>query len=174
MTRANTWASSPPPAFKKLLPRPPLKLIPKALVAAARLRRGGAGISGGGDRRSLTLHGDEEVLIRSVAAANDCTIVVLVCGSAILMERWRHSVPAILVLWYPGMEGGHALADILLGHEKPTGRLPFAIPTSADHLPPFDPAASVVDYGELHGQALLDHLGAPAAYPYRFGLTYEG
>jgi len=164
----------PPPGFKKLLPRPPLKLIPKALVAAARLRRTKAGILGGGDRRSLTLRDDEETLIRSVAAVNSRTIVVLVCGSAVLMERWRHSVSGIVILWYPGMEGGHALADILLGHEKPTGRLPFAIPTSADHLPPFDPDASVVEYGEFHGQALLDHLGVPAAYPYHFGLTYAG
>ncbi len=149
----------PPPGFKNLLPRPPLKLIPKALVAAARLRRRGDGLFGGGDRRSLTLHDDEEALIQSVAAANSRTIVVLVCGSAVLMERWRHSVPGILILWYPGMEGGHALADILLGRKKPTGRLPFAIPTSVDHLPPFDPDAAIVEYGELHGQALLDHLG---------------
>ncbi len=139
---------------------------PRGFVSAA------DGGFGGGDRRSLTLHGDEETLIQSVAAANSRTIVVLVCGSAVLMERWRHSVPGILVLWYPGMEGGHALADIILGREKPTGRLPFAIPTSADHLPPFDPEAAVVEYGELHGQALLDSLGVPAAYPYHFGLTY--
>ncbi len=163
----------PPPGFKKLLPRPSVKLIPKALIAAARLRLGGDGALSGGDRRSLTLHGDEETLIRWVAAANSRTIVVLMCGSAVLMERWRHSVPGILVLWYPGMEGGHALADIILGREKPTGRLPFAIPTSADHLPPFDPEAAVVEYGELHGQALLENLGVTAAYPYRFGLTYE-
>ena len=163
----------PPPGFKKLLPRPPLRLIPKALVTAARLRLRRDEVSGG-DRRSLTLHAEEEALIQMIAAANDRTIVVLVCGSAVLMERWRHSVPGILILWYPGMEGGHALADIILGREKPTGCLPFAIPTSAGHLPPFDPDAEVVEYGQFHGQALLDHLGVPAAYPYGFGLTYEG
>ena len=163
----------PPPGFKRLLPRPPLSLIPKALITAARLHRRGDGVFGGGDRRCLTLHDDEEALIQSIAAANHRTIVVLICGSAVLMERWRHSVAGILILWYPGMEGGHALADIVLGRKKPAGRLPFSIPTSADHLPPFDPDASVVEYGELHGQALLDHLGVPAAYPYRFGLTYE-
>jgi beta-glucosidase len=95
------------------------------------------------------------------------------CGSAVLMEGWRHQVQGLLVLWYPGMEGGHALADIILGRERPTGRLPFAIPTSADHLPSFDPDASVVEYDEFHGQALLDQLGVPAAYPYGFGLTFE-
>ena len=107
-----------------------------------------------------------------MAAANPRTVVVLVCGSAVLMERWRHAVPAILILWYAGMEGGHALADIVLGKEKPTGRLPFAIPTSADTCR-LRPGATVAEYGELHGQALLDHLGVPAAYPYGFGLTYS-
>ena len=164
----------PPAAFKGLLPRPPLRLLPKALYAAARVRRGKAGIGSGGDRRTLTLHADDEALIETVAAANPRTIVVLVCGSAVLMERWRHAVPAILFLWYAGMEGGNALADIILGREKPTGRLPFAIPTSADHLPPFDPDAQIVEYGALHGQSLLDHLGVPAAYPYGHGLAYEG
>ena len=163
----------PPAGFEKLLPRPPLRLVPKALMTAARLRRKQGGpLQGGGDRRSLTLHQDEEMLIESAAAANRRTIVVLVCGSVVLMERWRHAVPGILILWYAGMEGGHALADILLGARRPSGRLPFAIPTSADHLPPFDPDAAVVEYGELHGQALLDHRGVAAAYPYGFGLTY--
>jgi beta-glucosidase len=165
----------PPPGFGKLLPRPPLRLVPKALVAAERLRLGDAGaLRGGGDRRSLTLHEDEEALIQTVAAANSHTVVVLVCGSAVLMERWRHSVPGILILWYAGMEGGHALADVILGRSKPTGRLPFAIPSSSDHLPSFDPDAAIAEYGKLHGQALLDHLGVPAAYPYGFGLTYQG
>jgi beta-glucosidase len=88
------------------------------------------------------------------------------------MERWRHTVPGIVILWYPGMEGGHALADILLGHEAPTGRLPFAIPTSAEHLPPFDAQATSIEYGALHGQRLLDELGVEAAYPFGFGLSY--
>ncbi|MCE5254365.1 MAG: glycoside hydrolase family 3 C-terminal domain-containing protein [Actinomycetia bacterium] len=163
----------PPPGFEKLLPRPPFQLVPRVLAAAARVRRGGRVMPGGGDRRSLTLHDDEERLIQAVAAANARTVVVLMCGSAVLMEGWRHSVPGILILWYPGMEGGHALADVVLGRAKPTGRLPFVIPTSPDHLPPFDPAADTVEYDELHGQALLDHLGVPAAYPYGFGLTYK-
>ena len=96
------------------------------------------------------------------------------CGSAVLMERWREWIPGILVLWYPGMEGGHALADIVLGKRSPTGRLPFTIPTSEDHLPFFDAEATTIEYGPLHGQALLDDLGVPAAYPFGFGLTHQG
>jgi len=132
----------------------------------------GPGIRQGGDRETLTLHGEDEALIAAVAEANGRVVVSLMCSSAVLMERWRHRVAGILVLWYPGMEGGHAFADIVLGHESPTGRLPFAIPTSEDHLPPFDRHATTIEYGPLHGQKLLDHLGVEAAYPFGFGLTW--
>jgi beta-glucosidase len=127
----------------------------------------------GGDRKSLTLHTPDEDLLLAVAAANPRTVAAVVAGSAVLMERWREVVPAILMLWYPGMEGGHALADILLGKQKPNGRLPFALPTSAAHLPPFDNKSKTADYEPLHGQALLDQLGVQAAFPFGFGLTYE-
>ena len=163
----------PPPGFKKLLPRPPLRSLPRVLPALLAMVRGKGAIAAGGDRTSLTLKPADEALVAAVAAANKRTIVVLMCGSAVLMERWRHSVPGILILWYPGMEGGHALADIVLGKRNPSGRLPFSIPTSEDHLPPFDREATVMEYGPLHGQALLDSLGLPAAYPYGFGLNYR-
>ena len=133
----------------------------------------GSGIGQGGDRRSLTLRADDEALIGAIAAANTHVVVALMCASAVLMERWRDLVPGIVILWYPGMEGGHALADIVLGRQAPTGRLPFAIPTSVDHLPPFDADATSIEFGPLHGQKLLDHLGVEAAFPYGFGLTYH-
>jgi beta-glucosidase len=155
---------------------PPLpdELAPAVADALAGGRGAGerGGIGQGGDRRSLTLRPEHEALIATLAAASDHVVVVLMCASAVLMERWRHTVPGIVILWYPGMEGGHALADILLGHEAPTGRLPFAIPTSAEHLPPFDAQATSIEYGALHGQRLLDELGVEAAYPFGFGLSY--
>jgi beta-glucosidase len=154
------------------LPLPSLRALPQVAALTFRSGLAMAGGSAGGDRGSLTLHAHDEDLLLAVAAANPRTVVVLMCGSAVLMERWREVVPGILILWYPGMEGGHALADIVLGKEKPTGRLPFTIPTSPEHLPPFDPKAKVVEYGALHGQALLDSLGVEAAFPYGFGLSY--
>jgi beta-glucosidase len=98
--------------------------------------------------------------------------VVVIGGSAILMESWRHRVPAILLAWYPGMEGGRAIADILTGAQEPGGRLPLAIPTSAGHLPFFDAAARHIRYDAWWGQRKLDRDGHPAAYPFGFGLGY--
>jgi beta-glucosidase len=75
-------------------------------------------------------------------------------------------------MWYAGMEGGHALADVLTGAHNPSGRLPFSMPTSAEHLPPFDRHATAITYDRFHGQRLLDKLGVAPAYPHGFGLSY--
>lgn len=126
----------------------------------------------GGDRASLTLHASDERLIADVAAANPRTIVVVIGGSAILMEAWRDKVPGIVLGWYPGMEGGHALADVLTGSAEPGGRLPVAIPRRAEDLPPFDSEASTVTYDAWWGQRKLDRDGNDVAYPFGFGLGY--
>ena len=68
-----------------------------------------------GDRNQLGLEKEQENLVLAVAQANPRTIVVLMGGSAILCESWRQKVAALVMLWYPGSEGGDALADILLG-----------------------------------------------------------
>jgi beta-glucosidase len=145
-------------------PLPPGEALP-ALAA------GGTGMTGG-DRASLRLHPGDEELIRAVAQACPRTVVCVVAGGAVIMEAWRNEVPAILIMWYAGMEGGHALADVLTGAHNPSGRLPFSIPTSEEHLPSFDRDATSVTYDRFHGQRLLDKLGADAAYPHGFGLSY--
>lgn len=145
----------------------------KRLAQAIRQKlRGGAANATSGDRVSLTLRPIDEEIIRRTAAANPHTVVTIVAGSPVMMEAWRNSVPAILVMWYAGMEGGHALAQILSGARNPSGRLPFAIPQSIEHLPYFDRDATRITYDRLHDQRLLDHLGVAAAYPYGFGLSY--
>jgi len=126
----------------------------------------------GGDRKSLTLDSNDEALIAAVADANPRTSVVVIGGSAILMEGWRDKVPGILVGWYPGMEGGRALADVLTGADEPGGRLPVAIPVRAEHLPFFDPDAAQIVYDAWWGQRKLDRDGNPAAFPFGFGLGY--
>ncbi len=126
----------------------------------------------GGDRSSLNLRPSDERLIQVVATANPRTVVVLVSGSAILTETWRDRVPALLLAWYGGMEGGRALASVLTGNEEPGGRLPFVLPTEAAHLPFFDSAAKSVVYDDQWGQRLLDGEGHRPAFPFGFGLGY--
>ena len=126
----------------------------------------------GGDRASLSLRESDERLIAAAAAANPRTVVVLVGAGTIMMEAWRGTVPAILLMWYAGMEGGHALGRVLAGDVDPSGRLPFAIPADPDDLPPFDRDATAVTYGHLHGQRLIDARGSRAAFPHGWGLSY--
>jgi beta-glucosidase len=126
----------------------------------------------GGDRRSLDLRPSDVRLIRAVVAANSRTVVVLIGGSAILTEAWRDRVPALLLAWYGGMEGGRALASVLTGRAEPGGRLPFVLPTDAEHLPPFDRAAKSVVYDDKWGQRRLDTEGHAPAFPFGFGLGY--
>lgn len=126
----------------------------------------------GGDRDRLTLRPADEALVQAVAAANASTIVAVMGGSAILMEAWRELVPAILMLWYPGMEGGHALADLLLGRVNPSGKLPLVIPQRAEHLPFYDKNATRIDYDLWHGYRKLERDGNFPAFPFGFGLSY--
>jgi len=126
----------------------------------------------GGDRKRLTLRSEDERLIRTVAAANRRTIVVLIGGSAIVTDAWREQVGAILMAWYPGMEGGHAVARVLFGDVNPGGRLPCTWPRSAEQLPPFDPGATSVRYGPLHGYRLMQATERSPAFPFGFGLSY--
>jgi beta-glucosidase len=126
----------------------------------------------GGDRKQLTLRPEDEQLIRTVAAANRRTIVVLIGGSAIVTDAWREQVGAILMAWYPGMEGGHAVARVLFGEVNPGGRLPSTWPRSAEQLLPFDPSAASVRYGPLHGYRLMQATERSPAFPFGFGLSY--
>jgi beta-glucosidase len=130
------------------------------------------GFLSGGDRDRLTLHAGDETLIREVAAVNPQTIVAVMGGSGVIMEAWRERVPAILMLWYPGMEGGHALADILLGRVNPSGKLPLAIPKHAQDLPLFDRNATEIEYDLWHGYRKLERDGSTPAFPFGFGLSY--
>jgi beta-glucosidase len=126
----------------------------------------------GGDRRDLRLRSEDIALIEAVAAVNDRTVVVVIGGGTIVLDPWDSHVAAVLMAWYPGMEGGHAIADVLLGDAEPAGRLPMAIPHRQGDLPEVDWDATTVTYGRWWGQRKLDRDGVPAAYPLGFGLGY--
>ena len=125
----------------------------------------------GGDRDSLRLNTADEQLIAATRAVNDKVVVVVMSGSAVVMP-WLEDVSAALMVWYPGGEGGHALADVLLGAAEPGGRLPFAVPVDEADLVDFDKDATEAIYGLLHGQWHLDANGIAPHLPYGFGLGY--
>ncbi len=125
-----------------------------------------------GDRTSLRLHPDDEKLILTVAAANPHTVVAIMGGSAVITESWRDKAAAILMLWYPGMEGGRAFADILLGKVNPSGKLPCIFPKRAEDLPTFDSNATKITYDLWHGYRKLERDKNLPAFPFGFGLSY--
>jgi beta-glucosidase len=125
---------------------------------------------GGGDRRSLRLPAEQEALIERVTKANPNTVVVVITGGAVVMP-WRKTPRALVVAWYPGMEGGHAIADVLLGRSSP-GRLPVAFPEREEDLGPFERTARRVRYDRWWGQRRLDRDGCAAAYPFGYGLGF--
>ena len=89
------------------------------------------------------------------------------------MDPWDAEAAAVLLAWYPGMEGGHAIADVLLGDAEPAGRLPMAVPHRQSDLPQVDWGADTVTCGRWWGQRKLDREGARAAYPLGFGVGYD-
>ncbi len=124
------------------------------------------------DRKMLPLSSEQAQLINDVAALNPHTVVVLEGGSAINVESWVDSVPALLMAWYPGQEGGNAIADVLFGDVNPGAKLPVTFARSDDDLPQFDNHSLQVTYGYYHGYRLLDRNGATPRFPFGFGLSY--
>ncbi len=155
------------PSFPK--PRPEEEAVANAILHGPPV----SGFPPGGDRENLTLHAHDEALIGAVAAANPNTIVAVMAGSAVIMEAWRGRAKAILMLWYPGMEGGHALAEVLLGRINPSGRLPCTFPAQADDLPHFERDATAITYDLWHGYRLFERERRAAAFPFGFGLSYS-
>jgi beta-glucosidase len=127
---------------------------------------------GAGDRASLALPPEEVQLIHTLAALHSKVVVVLEGGAAILTSDWDGEVEGLLFAFYPGSEGGHALADVLFGDVAPSGRLPFSIPVAEADLPPFDNESLTVSYGYFHGYRHLAHEGVKARYPFGYGLGY--
>ena len=125
-----------------------------------------------GDRLDLNLPPDQEELIKAASEASQRVIVILEGGSAITMESWKDQVEAIVMAWYPGMEGGNAIAEALFGEVNPSGKLPIVFPKSRDQLKKFDPEAKEVAYDRYYGYRWFDQKGLEPAFPFGFGLSY--
>lgn len=119
----------------------------------------------GGDRTSLALPESMEKLVRSLHATGKPVILVLTSGSALAVNWEKANIPAILQAWYPGQQGGNAVADVLFGNYNPAGRLPVTFYKSAEDLPDFE------DYA-MEGRTYKYFRGNPL-YPFGHGLGYS-
>ncbi|KFF95647.1 beta-glucosidase [Streptomyces scabiei] len=130
--------------------------------------------SEGFDRKDLRLPGRQDDLVRAVAAANPDTVVVVNSGSPVELP-WREDVAAALLTWFPGQEGGAALADVLTGTHEPGGRLPTTWGSLPDApVTQVVPTAGELPYGEdvFIGYRAWDRHPATPAYPFGHGLGY--
>jgi beta-glucosidase len=118
----------------------------------------------GGDRTSIELPKPEEALIEALAATGKPLVVVLTNGSALGVNWAKEHANAILEAWYPGEEGGAAVAETLSGKNNPAGRLPVTFYKSVDQLPPFE------DYA-MKGRTYRYFQGEPL-FPFGYGLSY--
>jgi beta-glucosidase len=118
----------------------------------------------GGDKTNLQIPEPEENLVRAVAATGKPLIVVLTNGSALAVNWENEHANAILEAWYPGEEGGTAVADTLAGSNDPGGKLPVTFYKNIDQLPPFS------DYN-MKGRTYRYFTGKPL-YPFGYGLSY--
>jgi len=119
----------------------------------------------GGDRLDLNLPGPQEELIKALAATGKPLIVVLTSGSALAVNWAQEHASAILEAWYPGEEGGTAVADVISGDYNPAGRLPVTFYKSVAQLPPFG------SYN-MNGRTYRYFTEQPL-YPFGFGLSFS-
>lgn len=118
------------------------------------------------DRSSLALPGNQVKVLEELIAVGKPVVVLLVGGSAITMQHWLPKVSAVIDCWYPGIQGGDAIAAVLFGDANPAGRLPISFVQSEGQLP--------LVYNHLptgRGDDYLDQTGLPL-FPFGFGLSY--
>jgi len=134
----------------------------------------------GADRKDMKLPYGQDRLIQRIVAANPRTVVVLE-GTMVEMDAWLDAAPTVLQAWYPGMEGGNALARVLFGDVNPSGKLPATIPKRLADTPAaaFGPVAypgtnGTVTYAEglLVGYRWYDTKNIAPQFPFGFGLSY--
>ena len=117
----------------------------------------------GFDRSSLRLLGPQEELMHRIYALGKPVVTVYICGRPMDMNLASEQSDALLLMWYPGMEGGSALADILWGDYNPSGKLPISIPRSVGQIPVYHSQPVTGDYVEESSKPL---------YPFGYGLSY--
>lgn len=175
------YPSSPMAAIRRLAPEAEVRFVDGSDPAAAAALAKTSDVAivfatqWAGEAFDVPLSlGDQDAVIAAVAAANPKTVVVLETGGPVLTP-WRTQTAAILEAWYPGTEGGAAIADLLFGRVEPSGRLPATFPAGLDQLPdPSTPHKGDVTYreGATVGYKWYDTKGFEPAYAFGHGLGY--
>jgi len=135
------------------------------------------------DRRSFNLPQEQVNLIQNTYRDNPDTIVVLISGSPIGMEEWLGDVPAVLEAWYPGMESGRAIANIIFGDVAPSGKLPLTFPKRLTDSPAHSKEGTRTYPGDSHlrvfydeginvGYRYFDAMNIEPQFPFGFGMSY--
>jgi beta-glucosidase len=177
-----------PEAEETAPPRDSSNLVAEAVAAAKSadvviyvggLNHHGGYDTEGADRKDIKLPGGQDELIQKIVQANPRTVVVLMGGGAVEMDAWLAKVPALLYAWYPGLEGGNALAHVLFGDVNPSGKLPCTFPkrlanspAHALHAYPGANGTVVYQEGLLVGYRWFDTKKIKPLFPFGYGLSY--
>ncbi|OWA36080.1 glycosyl hydrolase [Saccharibacillus sp. O16] len=119
---------------------------------------------GSGDKPNLDLPGQQEELLRLAQESGKPVVLVLLAGSALAVNYADEHIPAIVQAWYPGAQGGRAIAELLFGEFSPSGKLPVTFYRTTEELPEF------TDYSMR--SRTYRYMQQPALYPFGYGLTY--
>jgi len=132
-----------------------------------------------GADRTFALPAGQDELIQEMAAANKNTIVVMTSGGSVNMNGWLDHVPALIEAWYPGQQGGTALAEVLFGEVNPSGRLPITFerrwednPVHDSYYPEANSKRVVYKESVFVGYRGYEHSGTEPLFPFGFGLSY--
>ena len=134
---------------------------------------------GEGSDRTFGLPTGQDDLIRQISSVNQNTIVVITSGGSVDMRQWINRVPGVIEAWYPGQEGGPALAQILFGEYSPSGKLPASFERQWEDNATFHsyypkPGEKQVEYSEgvFLGYRHFDRAGVKPLFPFGYGLSY--
>ena len=119
----------------------------------------------GGDRENIQLSIDQEIFIQEIFKSNPKTVAVLEAGNSMSIDWINKNIPAVLNAWYPGEQGGNAVADVLFGAYNPAGRLPITYYNNIGELPAMN------DYDISKGRTYQYFMGMPL-YAFGHGLSY--
>ena len=178
-----------PPAEKAAPSPDDAKLVAEAVAAAKSadvviyvggLNHRGGYDTEGADRKDLKLPGGQDELLKEIVKANPKTVVVFNGGGAVEMDdAWLSRTPALLYAWYPGLEGGNALARVLFGDVNPSGKLPCTFPKKLADTPtatmgtyPGTNSTVVYQEGLLVGYRWYDTKDIKPLFPFGHGLSY--